>query len=449
MNPATLPRQITIPKAFVLLAASILLVFAASAVQAQTFAVIHSFTGPDGDVPEAGLTMDRAGNLYGTTRSGGAFLQPPFCDVYIPIGCGIVFKLSQHNSVWQLATIFSFDGPDGAYPMTPVTIGTSGILYGTTSVGAACQFSPYGCGTVFKLTPPGRSIVSASLSSWTEAVVHAFTGNDDGGPFPGALIFDKAGNMYGPSFWGGSSGNGVIFEFSPSGNNWTENVLYTFQGGADGWGPHDIVGDGSFDHLFGATHGGGSNGCDGTGCGTIYELTRMGSVWIKTTLHVFTDGMDGAWPDAAPIMDSAGNLYGTTSGAYTSTGTVWEMSPSGNGWTFTTLHVFAGCANCGPYGGVTMDAAGNLYGTTYTGGSLGLGNAFKLSLVHEQWTYTDLHDFTGGDDGDLPHGNVLLDSDGNLYGTTTHGGLYGLSGVVWEITGAADSKSSAPLPPVN
>jgi uncharacterized repeat protein (TIGR03803 family) len=444
MNPATLPQQIKVPRAFVLITASIML-FVASAIQAQTFTVIHTFGGADGYVPFAGLTMDRAGNLYGTTRSGGSFINPPYCQVYAEIGCGTVFRLSQHNSVWQLATIFSFDGPDGAYPFTPVTIGTNGILYGTTSVGGACQYSPYGCGVVFKLTPPGRSIVSASLSSWTEAVVHVFTGNDDGGPDPGGLIFDSAGNMYGPSFWGGSTGNnGVLFEFSPSGNNWVENVLYTFQGGTDGWGPHDIVADAGFDHLFGATHGGGNTGCDLTGCGTIYELTRMGSVWTKTTLHVFTDGTDGAWPDAAPILDSAGNLYGTTPGAFASTGTVWEMSPSADGWTFTTLHIFAGCTNCGPYGGVTMDAAGNLYGTTFTGGSLGRGNVFKLSLVDGQWTYTDLHDFTGGSDGGSPHGNVLLDSDGNLYGTTTQGGLYGLTGVVWEITGAASSSSGAP-----
>ncbi len=445
MNPATLPERVDVRKSLVLVNAALLLLFVAIAVQAQTFAVIHSFTGPpEGDVPSAGLAMDGAGNLYGATRSGGPFVQQPFCKLYIEVGCGTIFKLSQHNSVWQLATIFSFIGPDGAYPCTPLTIRPNGILYGTTSVGAACQGSPYGCGTVFKLTPPGATIVSASLTSWTEAVLHAFTGNDDGGPFPGALIFDKAGNMYGPSFYGGTDGKGVIFEFSPSGNNWTETVLYTFQGGTDGWGPHDVVPDAGFDHLFGATQAGGNNGCNGSGCGTIYQLTRTGSVWTKTTLYLFTDGPDGAWPAAAPIMDSAGNLYGTTSGGPASTGSVWELSPSANGWTFTTLHLFSGCTNCGPHGGVTMDAAGNLYGTTLTAGSFGNGNIFKLSHDNGQWIYTDLHDFTGGDDGGSPHGNVLLDSDGNLYGTASQGGRFGLSGVVWEITGAANPSSLRP-----
>jgi hypothetical protein len=133
-------------------------------------------------------------------------------------------------------------------------------------------------------------------------------------------------------------------------------------------------------------------------------------------------------------MDSAGNLYGTTPGAFSSGGTVWELSPSAGGWTFTVLHTFTGCNNCGPYGGVTMDAARNLYGTTHQDGASGNGNVFQLRPLNGGWTYTDLHDFSGGSDGALPEGNVVLDSNGNVYGTATHGGIDGVNGVVWEVT---------------
>ena len=408
-------------------------IFTLQFAQGQAFTVIHSFEGPDAYVPSAGLTMDRAGNFYGTTRDGGSFNNGPFCSVYAEIGCGTVFKLSRHGSGWQLSPIFLFDGPDGAYPTTPVTIGPSGIVYGTTSVGGSCSSSPYGCGTLFNLTPPAHNPRSI-IYSWTELLLHNFTGNNDGGPLPGALLFDGPGNMYGTSFWGGPTQSGLVFEFTPSGGNWTENVLYTFQGGSNGSGPRDVVADAGFDHLFGVTGGGGNGGCDRGGCGTVYELTRSGSGWTKAILHIFTDGSDGAWPAAGPIMDPAGNLYGTTPGAFVSTGTVWEMSPSAGGWTFTVLYTFTGCANCGPYSGLTMDAAGNLYGTTNADGTFGKGNVFKLSPSNGNWTYTDLHDFTGGSDGGAPLGNLAIDGDRNIYGTTTHGGIDGVNGVVWEIT---------------
>ncbi|HZP22204.1 MAG TPA: choice-of-anchor tandem repeat GloVer-containing protein [Terriglobales bacterium] len=414
-----------------MVALSLLVVVGAA--HAQTFAVIHSFNGPDGYVPMAGLTVDAGGNLYGTTRSGGSFNLPPFCQVYAEIGCGTVFKLWKHNSSWLLATLFSFAGRDGAYPTTPLTIGPGGVVFGTTSVGGTCSSSPYGCGTVFRLIPPPQTPASL-IFSWQESVLHVFTGNNDGGPRPGALIFDNSGNMYGTSFFGGPTGNGLVFEFTPSGNDWTENVLYTFEGGTDGSGPRDPVADSSFDHLFGVTGGGGNSGCDRLGCGTIYELTRSGSGWTKTILHVFTDGADGAWPSGTPILDSAGNLYGTAPGAFSSGGAVWELSPSAGGWTFSVLYTFNGCSNCGPYGGVTMDAAGNLYGTTFGDGAFGKGNVFRLSPSNGGWTYSDLHDFTGGSDGASPQGGVSLDSHNNVYGTAPQGGIDGVNGVAWEIT---------------
>jgi uncharacterized repeat protein (TIGR03803 family) len=415
---------------WVALAVAILLLIAyRQEAQAQTYTVIHSFQGTDGDVPSAGLTMDRSGNFYGTTRDGGSYDNGPFCEVYFEDGCGTVFRLSKIGSSWLLAPVFLFNGRDGAYPITAVTIGPNGGIYGSTGVGGQCTSSPYGCGTIFDLAPP--TWAPASFDSWSESVLHTFTGNDDGGPYPSNLIFDSAGNMYGTTT---EYLTGNVFEFTPSDNAWTETVLYSFRGGNDGKYPHGVVADRGFNHLYGTTFKGGGIGCGGSGCGTIFELTRSESGWTETVLHTFTDGSDGAWPTSAPILDAAGNLYGTTPGAMVSPGTVWEMSPSNRGWTFSVLYTFAGRANYGPYGGLAMDAAGNLYGTTYADGRYNEGNVFRLGLSNGGWSYTDLYDFTGGSDGGAPEGNVTIDANGTIYGTTTGGGLYGVSGVVWQIT---------------
>jgi hypothetical protein len=199
-------------------------IFTLQFAQGQTFTVIHSFEGPDGYVPSAGLTMDRAGNFYGTTRDGGSFNNGPFCSVYAEIGCGTVFKLSRHGSDWQLSPIFLFDGPDGPkwYRKRSHSARLSQEWWDRR--GGRCSSSPYGCGALFSLTPPARNPRSV-VYSWTELLLHNFTGNNDGGPRPGALLFDSAGNMYGTSFWGGPTQSGLVFEFTPSGDNWTENVL--------------------------------------------------------------------------------------------------------------------------------------------------------------------------------------------------------------------------------
>jgi len=263
-------------------------------------------------------------------------------------------------------------------------------------------------------------------------VLYAFTGNDDGGPYPSAVIFDNAGNLYGTTDYG-TYNAGNVFEFTRSGGYWTETVLYSFYGGSDGQYPKGVLADAGFNHLFGITFKGGNDGCgSGVGCGTIFELTRGESGWTKTTLHTFADSGDGAWPEFTPIMDAAGNLYGTT-GGFSNPGTVWEMSPSNGGWTFTVLYTFSTPAS-GPFSGLAMDAAGNLYGTTYQGGLYNDGSVFELSPANGGgWTYNDLYNFTGGNDGGWPEGNVTLDGNGNIYGTTTGGGS-SRNGVVWEIT---------------
>ena len=160
-------------------------------------------------------------------------------------------------------------------------------------------------------------------------------------------------------------------------------------------------------------------------------MTPSGSGWIENTLYTFHNLSDGAFPQSGLIFDQSGNLYGTTSAWATCTGgTVFKLVPSIGDWTLTTLHSFTGCV--GPEASLVMDAAGDLYGTTFSDGAYG-GNVFKLTFYNGGWTYTSLHDFTGGSDGGVPLSNVIFDANGNLYGTASRGGAYGY-GVVWQIT---------------
>ena len=400
-----------------------------SPVHAQTFEVIHYFQGvpADGDYPAAGLIMDGKGNFYGTARSGGPFYTEGICDAFSLVGCGDVFKMSKQGSDWVVTPMFFFDGPDGAYPMKPVTLGPDGDLYGSTGYGGrSCVPDEYGCGTIFRLSQ------LAAAGQAVESVIFSFPGGDNGGPLPNGVTFDKAGRMYGSSGYGGVNNLGVVFEFTGSGNTWTQSLIYSFTGGNDGAGPGRVIADASGNHLLGVTGGGGGGGSCVNGCGTVFELTRTGSGWTETILHAF-NGSDGAAPSGV-TLGKDGNLYGTTKGDYDCPATIWELSRSHGGWTFNVLYTFNGEPTEGPYGGVTPDEAGNLYGTTYLDGPYRSGNVYRLTHSQGGWVYTDLHDFTGGDDGGEPMGDVILDSAGNLYGTTSYGGTFGFLGVIWEIT---------------
>ena len=197
--------------------------------QAQTFNVLHSFTGGgDGASPGAGLTMDKGGNFYGTTEHGGPGG---------PNGYGTVFKLTHKGSGWALTPLYSFAGDDdGANPGARVIIGPNGTLYGTTSYGGGNGCGGNGCGTVFSLRPPMNAPINV-LTDWTETVLYRFTGGSDGALPVGDLVFDQAGNIYGTTAGGGSSQEGTVYELTPSNGNWTENVLWSFTGGNDGGKP--------------------------------------------------------------------------------------------------------------------------------------------------------------------------------------------------------------------
>jgi uncharacterized repeat protein (TIGR03803 family) len=394
--------------------------------QAQTFTVIHSFTpGGDGSSP-IGLTVDRAGTFYGMAESGGAS------------GLGTVFRLTHQPSGWVLTPLYNFiGGSDGAHPSasTGVVIGPNGSLYGTTFYGGGSSCGGLSCGTVFNLRPSPHTSPRV-LGGWTETVLYRFAGGSDGANPTGDLIFDQAGNLYGTTYGGGGScpadGCGTVYELKPSGGGgWTETVLYGFTGGSDGRFPE---GGAIFDkvgNLYGTTNDAGAYS------GSIFQLSPSESGWTKTVLHNFQAGSDGAFPVGGLIFDSSGDLYGTTaSNGLRGGGTLFELSPPGGIRTFSVLYSFicsSGCVNGpGPQASLFMDPAGNLYGTTSQDGTHGYGSVFKLTPGAVGWTYTSLHDFTGGSDGGYPYSNVVLGANGNLYGTASQGGTQGY-GVVWEI----------------
>ncbi len=386
--------------------------------QAQTFTVLHTFTGGQDGAAPGGLTLDEAGNLYGVTEHGAI----NYYECYA--GCGTTFKLTHKGASWLLSTLYAFTGNgDGGQPWEPVSFGPDGALYGVTGEIENNQ------GTVFRLQPPVATCRS-SACPWTETVLFStpggFTGIDPLAP----LIFDSAGNIYGAMEGGGRDHQGYAYELVKS-DGWRQQVLHQFTGEQEGGTPWTNLIFDSQGNLYGTNTSGGANGY-----GTVFQLSPQRG-WQGTALYNFQNLSDGSSPLGNFIQDSAGNFYGSCQSGGLGTGTVWELSPGNGGWTFTTLYQFI---DRGTPRGVTMDQSGNLYGTTFRGGANGVGNVFKLSPGNGGWTYTSLYDFTGGSDGAYPIGRVVIDPQGNLYGTTFEGGQTGGNvcstygcGTVWEI----------------
>lgn len=433
--------------------------------------VLYAFMGlQDGGTPYAGLLLDGSGNLYGTTSHGGAMT----CSG--GVGCGTVFRL---DVTGKETVLYSFMGqPDGAYPYAGLIQGSSGNFYGTTSQGGASCFGEDGCGVVFEVTPTGTETVlysfpgspngatpygslvqdsSGNLYGTTfygaptgcyynagcgtiftlstnekEAVLYRFPGPTDGaGPFGGALSYDSEDNLYGTTMYGGNGGShGAVFRLSPS----EKEVIYGFVGyPTDGQYPYGgVIRDGA-GNLYGTTNTGGNCNNGDEGCGTVFKISAVGK---ETVLHNFgTSEDDGQGPSAGVIRDSAGNLYGTTTmgGAY-GAGTIFQLDPSGNE---TILHSFIAIIDGGqPKSGLLRDAVGNLYGTTFWGGGTGCegtgcGTVFKLDTSSN---FTVLYTFTGGTDGAHPVGNLIADSAGNLYGTTSGSEFPAYYGTVFKLT---------------
>jgi uncharacterized repeat protein (TIGR03803 family) len=390
--------------------------------------VIHTFADADGQVPQGTLSLDMLGNPYGTTELGGSH------------SVGSVFELARSLSgAWTEKVIYSFTGEPGgnnpraggAEPTGGLLFDTAGNIFGTAFAGGNPTCQGQTCGTVFELTP--------TSGGWTETTLYAFKGGSDGGYPNGGLVSDSEGNLFGTS-GGGAYGYGTVFELTPGLNGWTETVIYAFRGQGDGVRPlAGLIFDGS-GNLYGTTSAGGTGQC-ADGCGTVFELVRA-SGWTEQVLYKFKGSQgDGQVPFASLIFDAAGNLYGTTGqGGAGAGGTVFELAPSDDGqWSESVLYGFSGPDGKQPIGGVTFDAAGNLYGTTVIGGSgscsngnqqdAGCGVVFKLTPTGDgKWRESGLYSFTGGTDGANPEASLVLDSLGNFYGTAQDGGA-GCGGV--------------------
>jgi len=371
------------------------------------FQVLHNFTGcADGYRPTSTLLIDSSGSLYGTTLAGGS--------VCGDTGQGVVFRLKRSGESWVLAPLHTFAGGTGdgktPYDYSGLIFGPDSAIYGTTFSGGASNF-----GTVFSLRPPATACHSA-LCPWSETLLTSFA-LPLYNPYSG-VVFDSAGNLFGTAL------AAHVYELSSSGGNWTASVL-SDQGGR-------IVANialGPDGNLYGV------NIDQGLGQGTVFQLVPSGSGWNLNVLREFMGESDGDEPLGGLIFDSAGNLYGTTSqGGLNGGGTVFEMSPAGGGWTFNTIYALSGFTAGGPQSALTLDAAGNLYGTTQFDGQFNSGQVFKLTRSGDSWTFTDLHDFyINNDEGIYPIGGVTLYSNGNLYGTASQSGANG-AGSVWEIT---------------
>jgi uncharacterized repeat protein (TIGR03803 family) len=347
------------------------------------FTVLHMFTGgADGGQPNAGVIRDSAGNLFGTTSSGGT-------------GAGVVFQLDSTNNEKVLYTFSG--GADGGKPYAGVVQDSVGNLYGTTNSGGS------GAGVVFKVDKTHH-----------ETALYTFTGGADGGlPFAG-VIRDSAGNMYGTTTFDGQ-GAGVVFKLDTTGH---ETVLYSFTNETDGGYPYGGVIRDSAGNLYGTTVSGPFN------AGAVFKVDTTAH---ETVMYTFPSGTDGDFPVAGVVRDSAGNLYGTTLyGGPAGRGVVFKVDPTGQE---SVLYSFSGGADGGyPNGGVVLDSSGNLYGTA----SSGVGNAgvvFKLDTTGHE---TVLYSFTGGADGGNPQAGVIFDLAGNIYGTTYNGGTSG-HGVVFKL----------------
>jgi hypothetical protein len=378
------------------------------AAQAQTFKVLYSFqlglyySGPY-------LTaIDPAGNFFGFM---GNYLGQP-----------AVYRLLTRDSGWLLSFPFTFsggnDGFDIEYPLTP---GPDGRLYGVTREGGVEGYcGPYqqfqGCGTVFVITPPPAPCASAQCQ-WTKTILYKFNDQDDGAIPSSPLSFDGAGNLYGSTSWGGYTdqgncwaGCGTVYKLSPNGSGWTFEVVYASQGP----GSHPEGGltlDSGGDIYL-------TNG------DSVFELMCCAGGFSYKSIYTFTGG---EYEDVGVMFDRAGNLYGVTQ--YYGNGTVFQLTPAEGEWTESELYKFTSTPYC--IENVTVDAAGNVNGTICGSGRYGYGYAYRLTPTVNGWTFTSLHDFTDGEDGEFPD-SLMLDAKGNLWGTSDDG-AYGY-GVVWEIT---------------
>jgi len=409
--------------------------------------VVLNFNGKNGNLPNAGLIADAKGNLYGTTSYNGG-----------THGYGNVFELSHTKSGWKETDLYNFTGgTDGAWPLDSLTFDAAGNLYGTAESGGQGQCVKngsqwMGCGVVFEL--------KHASAGWKEKVLFSFVPGQVEGVIPvGGLVFDGAGNLYGttwapgvsgsprfsrtrsnpgrPTYWGCSDPGcgGTVFELSPTKGGWQEQDIYGFTGGDDGGvSQANLIFD-QAGNLYGTTVYGGGTGCtDAYGCGVVFELSPGKNAWSESVLHAFS-GSDGNYPQASLLFDGKGNLFSTTAaGGASGYGTVFSLHPESGGWTEKVLYNFSDGADGGsPFAAVIMDDQGDLFGTTNQGGSGQYANgvAYMLAPSGKTWSETVLYTFAYPG-AQAPAAPLLAMPDGKLFGTAQGGGKYN-HGAVFEL----------------
>jgi uncharacterized repeat protein (TIGR03803 family) len=331
---------------------------------------------------------------YGTTRYGGT-------------GAGTLFSVT---SAGKVVTLHNFAGAtDGSQPNDMLAADSEGNVYGTTQSGGQ-----YAGGTIYKFT-----------TAHALKVLHAFdaSAGDGAGPLQG-LVRSSNGALFGAAAGGAISTNGSVFEINAAGNYITR---YRFLSHGDGHCPFSSVAVDEKGFVYGTVVG---NGFGGDPNGAVWKLSMQGKL---TPLHVFTDDNDGQYPDQAPIIDSAGNLYGTmiTKNRAEYAGAIWKIDTAR---VFTTIHQFAGKADgFGPNGPLMLNTDGNLYGTTASGGitntgQVGSGTVFRITPSGQ---FKVIHTFNGAD-GSGPTGTLAHDSTGAIYGAT-NGNDGGIGGTVYKI----------------
>jgi uncharacterized repeat protein (TIGR03803 family) len=411
---------------FMMMLCAVVLLAVAIPSAAQQETILHTFTssefGSGPYAPANAVVFDAEGNLYGTTPAGG----PPQTE-----NGGAAYELSpQADGSWVLSVLYFFNGGrDGEYPYSNLIFDSAGNLYGANSGGGADYR-----GVVFQLVPQAEG-------RWKENTLMTFMGQAAG--TLSGLIFDKDGNLYGTNYGDGPYECGEVFELSPTpGGVWTQQVVHSFTGVPNGCGPGGNLVLDAAGNFYGITYRGGEASDGGT---VYELLPKANGDWGEKILYSFDgDSASDDLPFGGPVLDNSGNLYGTARGKENGrdqgSGTVYKLSPSADGaWTQTILHQFNddGVDGFTPLAGVVLDPAGNLYGTTSEGGAFGGGTVFVLSPGPDgSYGEAILHSFGSPSDGRNPqYGNLIFDSAGNLYGTTQSGGpAAGGSGTVFKIT---------------
>jgi len=408
--PAAVPSPATVTVKATIQADTTVSASATVTIGPYTSKSLYSFTSlSDGAAPSAPLIQGTDGYFYGTTQEGGTY------------GDGTVFKV---DSAGNVTPLYEFSGDDGANPLGALVQASDGNFYGTTNWGGV-----YNEGTVFKID-----------SSGDFTTLYSFSGGNDGGDVASGVIQATDEYLYGTTFHGGTSNSGTIFRLDLLGNLAT---LYSFSGGADGYGPEGGIIQASDGLFYGGTQNGGDFSCaagPGNGCGTVYKVDSQGNL---TTLYAFSGGQDGAEMDEILLQASDGDLYGTTVfggdstctvSTYTGCGTIFKIDSSGN---FTPLYAFTGGADGGvPFSSLIQASDGDFYGTNTAGGDascsvtasgenyptyIGCGTVFKMDTAGN---VSALYSFMGSpNDGSNPFAALVEGTDGYFYGTTRWGGM--------------------------